>query len=108
MTFAKLGVTSAKRTTLVPDLPAISESVPGYEFIGWYGLVVPAKTPPAIVSKLNTEVNKALNTSTIKERMASLGIEPLGSSEQDFALYIRTQLEKMKEAVKLSGARPEN
>jgi tripartite-type tricarboxylate transporter receptor subunit TctC len=103
-----LGVTSAERTTLVPDLPAISESVPGYEFIGWYGLLAPAKTPPAILAKLNAEVVKVLNAPAIKERMAGLGIEALGSSQQDFAVYIRTQLEKMREAVKLSGARPED
>ena len=103
-----LGVTSAKRTSLVPELPAISETVPGYEFIGWYGLLAPAKTPPAILAKLNTEVGNILNASAIKERLASLGIESLGSSQQDFGAYIRTQLEKMKEAVKLSGARPED
>ena len=72
-----LGVTSAKRTPLIPDLPAISETVPGYEFIGFYGLVAPAKTPPAILSKLNAEVIKAMNTSAVRERMTGLGIEPL-------------------------------
>jgi tripartite-type tricarboxylate transporter receptor subunit TctC len=103
-----LGVTSAKRTPLVPDLPSISESVSGYEFIGWYGLVAPMKTPPAILSTLNTEVIRALNTPAIRERMAGLGVEPLGSTPQDLATYIRVQMEKMREAVKLSGAHPEN
>jgi tripartite-type tricarboxylate transporter receptor subunit TctC len=74
----------------------------------WQCLVAPAKTPPAILSKLNTEVVKALNTSEVREQMAALGNEPLGSSQQDLALYISDQLEKMREAVKLSGARPED
>lgn len=103
-----LGVSSAKRTPLAPDLPSISESVPGYEFIGWYGLVAPAKTPPPILATLNTEVTKALNSPAIRERMAGLGVEPLGSTPQSLGTYIRSQMEKMREAVKLSGAHPEN
>ncbi len=70
-----LGVTSSRRTPLVPDLPSISEFIPGYEFIGWYGLVAPAKTPPAILSKLNNVVVKAMNTSGMRERMALVGGE---------------------------------
>jgi tripartite-type tricarboxylate transporter receptor subunit TctC len=81
-----LGVTSAKRTPLVPDLPSISEFVPGYEFIGWYGMVAPVKTPPAILSKLNAEVVKALNSSAVRERMTGLGVDALGTSQKDFAL----------------------
>jgi tripartite-type tricarboxylate transporter receptor subunit TctC len=103
-----LGVTSAKRTSLMPDLPSIAEFVPGYEFIGWYALVAPAKTSPAILAKLNAEAVKAVNTSVVRERMISLGIEPRGSSQHDLALHISEQLEKMKEAVKVSGARPED
>ena len=74
-----LGVTSAKRTALVPDLPTIAETVPGYEFIGWYGLVAPAKTPQAIVSKVNAEVLKALKTPDLQERISALGAEPIGA-----------------------------
>lgn len=101
-----LGVTSAKRTPLVPDLPTIAETVPGYEFIGFYGLVAPAKTPPTILSKLNADVIKTMNTSVVRERMTGLGIDALGTSQKEFELFITAQLEKMKEAVKLSGARP--
>jgi tripartite-type tricarboxylate transporter receptor subunit TctC len=101
-----LGIT--KRTTLIPDLPSISETVPGYEFVLWQGLVAPAKTPPAILSKLNTEVIKVLNTAAVRERMAAIGNEPIGCSQQEFALFLSEQMARMKEAVKLSGARPEN
>jgi tripartite-type tricarboxylate transporter receptor subunit TctC len=103
-----LGVTSAKRTPLMPDLPAIAETVPGYEFIGFYGLVAPAKTPPAILSKLNDDLVKTMNTAAVRERMTGMGIDPLGTSQKDYASFITDQLEKMKEAVRLSGARPED
>jgi tripartite-type tricarboxylate transporter receptor subunit TctC len=101
-----LGVTIPKRATLLPDLPSISETVPGYEFMGWEGLVAPAKTPSVILSRLNTEVIKALNSSAVRERMADLGIEILGTSQKDFASFISEQLGKIKEAVRLSGAKP--
>ena len=94
-----LAVTSPKRTSLAPGLPTISEFVPGYEFMGWYGLVVPAKTSGAIVSKLNTELNGALKTSEFRERFASIGAEPIGTTPQAFATHIRTEVENRRNAV---------
>jgi len=102
-----LGVTSAKRTPLVPDLPTISESVPGYEFIGWYGLVAAGKPPPEIISKLNVEVVRAVKTSELQERISSLGAEPIGSAPPELASHIRAQMHKMQLAVKASGAHRE-
>ena len=102
-----LGVTSAKRTPLVPDLPTIAETVPGYEFIGWYGLVAPARTPAGILSKLNTEVARILKTSEFQERLVALGAEPISSTQQELAAYMQVQSEKMRKAVKESGARPD-
>ncbi len=102
-----LGVTSAKRTALVSDLPTISESVPGYEFIGWYGLAAPAKTPPAVLGKLHGEIAGALKTPEFRERFSSLGAEPLGSTQQELASFIAEQTVKMRAAVKASGARPD-
>ncbi|MCU1376730.1 MAG: hypothetical protein JWO68_4016 [Actinomycetia bacterium] len=102
-----LGVTSAKRTPLVPDLPTIAESVPGYEFIGWYGLVAPATTSPAIISKLNGEVVKALKTAEFQERLSALGAEAIGTPPQALDAFTRAQVEKMRKAVKDSGARPD-
>ena len=102
-----LGVTSAKRTPLVPELPTIAESVPGYEFIGWYSLAAPTKTPAVILAKLNAEVVKALQTPEFRERFSSLGAEPLGSTQQELASFIREQTAKMRAAVKVSGAKLE-
>ena len=103
-----LGVTSAKRTPMVPDVPAISEFVPGYEYSGWYMLVAPAKTPPPIISKLHAEVVKALNNPAMRERLTVLGVDTLGTSPQECETYLQAQVEQMKQAVKVSGARPEN
>jgi len=102
-----LGVTSAKRTPLAPDVPTIAETVPGYEFIGWYGLAAPAKTPAAVLDKLNGELVKALKTPEFRERFSSLGAEPLGSTREELAAYIKLQSAKMDAAVKASGATPE-
>ena len=102
-----LGVTSARRTPFVPDLPAIAETVPGYEFIGWYGLVAPARTPEGILSKLNAEIARILKAPEFQERLAALGAEPISSTQQELAAFMQVQTEKMRKAVKESGAHPE-
>ena len=99
-----LGVTSAKRSRFVPDIPAIAEAVPGYEFIGWYSFVAPAGTPARIVNKLNAEIASILKTPEFRERLAALGAEPISSTPQELAAYMRVQTEKMRKAVKESGA----
>lgn len=102
-----LGITSARRSPLVPDVPAIAETVAGYEFIGWYALVAPAKTPDAILDRLNAQVVQALKTPEFQERFASLGAEPLGTSRSEAAQFIREQMDRMRIAVKTSGAKPD-
>lgn len=101
-----LGVTTTRRTPMLPDLPSISETVPGYEWSGFYGLIVPAKTPSAIVAKLNTEVGKALNAPEVRERMRDLGVDVVGSSQKDAALFLNGHVQKMKQVVELSGVKP--
>jgi tripartite-type tricarboxylate transporter receptor subunit TctC len=102
-----LGVTSAKRTSLLPDIPTIAETVPGYEFIGWYSVFAPARTPPAVVSKLNAQIGKSLNTTEFRERFVALGAEPRGSTPQELAAYLRAETGKMRKLVKESGAKPD-
>jgi tripartite-type tricarboxylate transporter receptor subunit TctC len=102
-----LGVTNLKRSALIPDLPAIAETVPGYEFVLWQGLVAPANTPAAILAKLNTEVVKAVSSSAIRDQMVAIGNEPLTSSQEGLGTHIKTQLEKLREAARRAGARPE-
>jgi tripartite-type tricarboxylate transporter receptor subunit TctC len=88
-------------------VPTIAETVPGYEFIGWYSLVAPAKTPPAILAKLNGELVKVLKTPEFQERFSGLGAEPLGSTQKELAAYLPVQMDKMRKAVRESGARPD-
>jgi tripartite-type tricarboxylate transporter receptor subunit TctC len=102
-----LGITSAQRTALVPDLPTIAETVPGYEFIGWYSLCAPARTPDAILDRLNALLVRALKTTEMQERLAALGAEPLGTSRNEAQDFIARQMERMRLAVQASGARPE-
>ncbi len=103
-----LGVTSLKRTPLAPELPTLAETIPGYEVIGWYGLVAPARTPAEIVSRLNAEIVKALQTADIQERLAGLGADvAIPSSAQDFSAYLAAQIAQSRQLIKESGARPE-
>jgi tripartite-type tricarboxylate transporter receptor subunit TctC len=102
-----LGITSANRSSLVPEIPTIAETVPGYEFIGWYGLFAPARTPAAILNKLNAGVVNAIKTAEFRERLAALGAEPISSTPQALAEYLQLQTAKMRKAVADSGARPD-
>ena len=102
-----LGVTSLKRTSLAPELPSIAEFVPGYEVIGWYGLLAPAKTPGDIIAKLNGELTKALASTELLDRLSGMGAVALGTTADDFARHIRDEISKMRKAIKLSGARAE-
>jgi len=101
-----LGVSSLKRTPVFPDIPTISEAgVPGYETNAWGGLVVPVGTPRAIVLKLNTEVNKALQSPALKERYAQIEAEPVGGTPEEFAAYVKKETAKWADVVKKSGAK---
>ncbi|MEI6318065.1 MAG: tripartite tricarboxylate transporter substrate binding protein [Pseudomonadota bacterium] len=100
-----LGITSAKRSEVVPEVPAIGETIPGYEYIGWYTLLAPAKTPGAIVNRLNAEVVSALKTSAVREKLADLGAEPIGSSVKEVTEFIPAQMARLRELVRLSGAK---
>lgn len=82
--------------------------MPGYEVIGWYGLVAPARTPGEIVAKLNVEVLKALQTTEMRDRLVSMGADVASaSSPQEFASYLAAQIEQARQLIRESGARPE-
>jgi tripartite-type tricarboxylate transporter receptor subunit TctC len=102
-----LGISSTKRSSLVPEIPTIAETVPGYEFLGWYSLFAPAKTPQPILGKINGELVKMLATPEFKERFSALGAEPRSSTQQELGKYLREQRQKMRKAVKDSGTRPD-
>jgi tripartite-type tricarboxylate transporter receptor subunit TctC len=102
-----LGVTSQQRTPLAPELPAIAEFVPGFEAIGWYGLVAPAKTPPEIVSKLNAELVKLMGSAEFRERLSTMGATPTGSNAQEFGRHIVSEIEKARRIIKTAGVKPD-
>jgi tripartite-type tricarboxylate transporter receptor subunit TctC len=99
-----LAVTSAKRSATVPELPTVAEAgVPGYEAIGWFGLLVPAATPPAIVEKLSADANRVLQDAEVKQRMLALGAEPSGDTPAQFAAFIRDDQAKWSKLMRERG-----
>ena len=102
-----LGVSSDTRTAQFPDIPAIAESVPGYEFTGWVGCFVPAGTPRAIVDALNAALKKALEHSEVASRLTELTLDPMHMTPEQFAQRLRADYDKYAKVVKISGARIE-
>jgi tripartite-type tricarboxylate transporter receptor subunit TctC len=93
-------VTSPQRLPQLPDVPTVAEAgLPGYESIGWFGVVAPAGTPPAIVQRLNAEINDALNDEKIKARMRDLGVEPMPTKAGEFDAYIRSETTKWAKVI---------
>ena len=102
-----LGVTTLKRLPAVPEVPTIAETVPGYEWSGFYGLVAPAGTPRDIIAKLHDAQVRALKLPEFQDRLTDLGTLPVGTTPQEYAAHLREQIDKMRAAIRLSGARPE-
>jgi len=101
-----LGVSSAKRSPQLPDVPTISEAgVPGYESITWFGLLAPAKTPSPIVTRLHEALVKVVRTPEMKAQLELQGYDPVGSTPAEFATFIRAESAKYAKVVKLSGAK---
>jgi tripartite-type tricarboxylate transporter receptor subunit TctC len=101
-----LAVTTRTRSRALPDVPALGESVPGYEARGWVGLGAPRNTPPEIVDTLNREINAALADIKFKARVTEFGATPLGGTSYDFARLIAEETAKWAKVVKFSGAKP--
>ncbi|MBI4205634.1 MAG: tripartite tricarboxylate transporter substrate binding protein [Betaproteobacteria bacterium] len=103
-----LGVTSMQRSPVVPDLPTLDElGVRKFEATAWYGFIAPAGTPQAIVTRLHDEVRQVLKLPEITQRLANLGLEPIGSSSQAFGEFIKAELAKWAKIARSSGAKVE-
>ena len=101
-----LAVSSAKRLPRLPEAPTISEAgVPGYDWATWFGLLAPAKTPKQIIARLNAHLVKVVREPEISSQLETLGYIPMGGSSDEFAVFIRREMEKNAKAVKLSGAK---
>jgi tripartite-type tricarboxylate transporter receptor subunit TctC len=102
-----LGVTGARRSRLLPDVPTIAEGgLPGYDASGWYGLLAPAGTPGDIVRRLNTEVVRILREPGVVERLAGQGADPAPSAPEAFGAFIRAEIDKWARLVKAAGMKP--
>jgi tripartite-type tricarboxylate transporter receptor subunit TctC len=103
-----LAITSATRSAMVPDVPTVSEAgVPGYVVGVWFGMVAPAGTPPAVLAKLNAELNRMLALPDVKQKFADQGVEPVGGPPERFAEHLKMQIEKWTKVVRESGAKVE-
>ena len=102
-----LGVTTAERADVLPNVPSIAEFVPGYEAGGWYGIGVPRNVPAEVVDKLNREINASLADAKLKTRLADLGYATSGSSPAEFGSMIAREIEKWAKVLKFAGIKPE-
>ena len=100
-----LGVSSLQRSTLMPEVPTVAETVPGFSYASWAGLFAPTATPAAIIARLHDEIVHVLNQPDIKAQLSGLGAEPVGSTPQEFATLIRSEIAKWAKVVKVSGAK---
>ena len=100
-----LGTTGLKRSELTPDLPTISETVPGYEATIWIGVMAPKGTPKEVITFLNTNINKVINKPEVKAAWLQQGATPLVMTPEEFEAYLRKDIEKWANVVKVSGAK---
>jgi len=101
-----LGVTTAKRWHTLPDVPAIAETIPGYEVVLWFGTMTPRGTPQPIIQQLNAAINKALQDPAVKQTLERDGMTPSGGTPQDFDRRIRQDYERWTKVVKEVGLKP--
>jgi tripartite-type tricarboxylate transporter receptor subunit TctC len=97
-----LAVTTAKRSPVLPNVPIVAETLPGYLSGPWYGVLAPAGTPVPIVSRLNQEIVRILRSPEVAENLRSEGADPIGSSPADFAAHLKSETERMGKVVRLS------
>jgi tripartite-type tricarboxylate transporter receptor subunit TctC len=102
-----IAVSSATRTTQFPEIPAIAETVKGYEFTSWMGTFVPAGTPKPIVDRLNAELKKAVADPGVASKLSALTLDPMHMSVEEFAKLMKSEYDKYEHVVRLSGARIE-
>jgi tripartite-type tricarboxylate transporter receptor subunit TctC len=102
-----LAVLGTKRTQILPEVPVMAETLPGYEAGNWYGLVVPAKTPAAVQKRIHGEIVKVLRTPDIENRIVAQGAQPLTSTPPEFAAFVQSESAKWARIIKSANIRAE-
>ena len=102
-----LAVTSLRRSPAFPDLPAVSETLPGFEVVAWFGLFAPAGTPAAVVARLNAESDKALRLADVREKIAATGSDPIGGTPEDLAKFLAGDIAKWVRVTREAGIKPQ-
>jgi tripartite-type tricarboxylate transporter receptor subunit TctC len=103
-----LGLTGLKRVASLPDVPTVAEmGVPGYEVIQWYGLLAPANTPREIITKVHADVASVMGARDIREKLSAEGAEPLATTPEQFAAFIKAELDKWNKVAKVAKIQQE-
>jgi tripartite-type tricarboxylate transporter receptor subunit TctC len=102
-----LGVTTLKRSPALPDVPAIAETLPGYEATQWFGVIAPAATPRPIIERLNRELVRALRSPDIQPRLVADGLDVIAGTPEELLTYLKANIEKWAKVVKAAGIQPE-
>jgi len=102
-----LGVSTLRRTSLMPDVPAVAETVPGFNFSAWFGLVAPKGTPQDVIARLSSVVTAILADGDVRKRMADLGSEAGSEGPEAFAKFILSESEKWRSLIKVKGIKAE-
>jgi tripartite-type tricarboxylate transporter receptor subunit TctC len=101
-----LGVTSEKPLSSLPDVPPLAaQGLAGFDVSAWFGLAAPAGTPQSVIARLNAETVAVLGMPEVREKLSALGMEPLGSTPAEFGAFIRSEIKRLGEVVRASGAR---
>jgi tripartite-type tricarboxylate transporter receptor subunit TctC len=98
-----LAVATPKRMVSLPDIPTIAETLPGFDSAAWFAVVAPAKTPQAVVNKINADINEALRQPEIRQRLAELSAEPVGGTPQETGAYMREEVERWRKVIQTAG-----
>ncbi|QJW84789.1 hypothetical protein HK414_17610 [Ramlibacter terrae] len=99
-----IAIMSPKRSSIAPDIPTVAETLPGFSVESVFGAVVPAATPRDVVQKISADMAKALQNAEVKQRMADIGLTPIGNTPEQFDAFIRAEIPKWAKVVKASGA----
>ena len=102
-----LAVPTARRSPLLPEIPAVAETLPGFEVVLWNGLVAPAGTAAAAIARLSAEANAALRGEALRAKLAEQGSVPMPQTPEEFAAFLRAEMMRWAEVIRRAGVRPD-